>query len=374
MAPRISYQFHGGRPRTGAAANVVGGGGGGGGGFDHNSVQVINGSFPAKPDVGAGVGPAIIYDDCSGSSVTTLWSGGWPDGSGAPYDLSYSTSINSVAMAHSHVSKYMRGCATPGGLANTGNAVMAWKNRTISSFTAKTYMSWYYMADPNWVTQTYGGTGADDGNYKLYDFSTGTSPYDPANWYTSGHLGVDTQRVWNDDDGALDNPDRNGNNFFGITGPSYYAWQKSELEISHDTTNNGYINWYENGVLNSKTPASGHSYYGHTIGGTLTGSAFNDSVGGYNRAYGPTTQWRYWNDVVLDYTLERLLLTNSSTFASSTILEYQEVTAWGTTQITFKAKLGQFSVGQTGYLWVVGANGITGSPAPALHSSVTIGS
>jgi hypothetical protein len=64
------------------------------------------------------------------------------------------------------------------------------------------------------------------------------------------------------------------------------------------------------------------------------------------------------DDVVIDNTESRVVLGNDSVYANCTVLDYQPQTAHSATDITITFNQGQFTVGQTAYLYVIDENGL----------------
>ena len=124
----------------------------------------------------------VVWDNCNhGQSLATRWDGGWPSAN-ATYNLDYRVEQRSIAMPHSRTTKYLAGCHYGTGGADAGFNVMGWKNRTLGAFPQFCLMSFRFRGDDGWDFTC--GSPCDD-NLKHFDYSTGTSPYDPSNWYIS---------------------------------------------------------------------------------------------------------------------------------------------------------------------------------------------
>src|SRR5947207_1048391 len=202
----------------------------------------------------------VVWDDASGSNVTAKWDGAWPNcGGNDAYNLAYRTPSEvgrNIPLPHNHITKYLSGAhygASPG--PQCGYSVIMWKVRTITSFPAYSYASWYQRSDDGWH---FGG----DDNYKTFAYSEGVGPYSlPNNWYmeynprpTSPTSGA----AWHLNDDALGTStqslqiaDQNGHSFWwdGAVNPMAGQWSKIELEIKYTSQTDGYIKSWENGIL-----------------------------------------------------------------------------------------------------------------------------
>lgn len=324
--------------------------------FDHHATVTI---------AGTGFGPKvtaapIVWDDASGATMSNNWDGAWPDCGNPAYAMRYYAPMRGISLPHSHVSKYIAGAHGENGYltscgATGGPVVIFWKNRTIS-LPAYTYAAWYQRFDNAWVFNPTINNPPNDNNLKVYDYSVGGSPMDNNNRYVSYGLGpTDNSQIvqWtvNDDGASMSNPDINGHNYWWgpSVNPMAGQWSKIELAVKITNQNDGYIMIWENGALKV-------NYVGPTD--KYPGTARNDGIGGYARAYGSGNNWRYFADVYLDYTLARVVLANSPNLGSATIVEPQIPSTWTGSAISITVNLGKFSAGQTAYLFVVDSTGV----------------
>jgi hypothetical protein len=307
---------------------------------DGQSVTVTGTSFGSKSTAAQ-----QIWDNCShGQSLTTRWSDGWPNNSGASYNLDYRSSQRSIALPHSHITKYMCGAHYPGTGADAGYDVMPFKNITIS-LPQDVFLTWYDRVDDAW------DVGGGDNNFKIFDWSSGSQPFDPKNWYLNFAPPVSfstPQLQMNDDSGtAIENPDQNSHNVYWSVVPAPWAgsWKKIEvwLRLSNASAT-GFFKWWENGALKV-------DYKGKTD--TWSGTSRTVAIGGYARSQGVTTNWRYFADIYLDNTPQRVVIGNASTWASCTTREVQPITAWSDTSITATINQASFSDGTTAYMYVL---------------------
>lgn len=316
----------------------------------------------------------VIWDDASGTKITDKWTGGYPNAStDSNANLQYrAVGYRGVAGPHANSTKYIVGAHCCGTAANTGIDVMLFKSRTMNSFPQYTYASWYERVDPAWTTTESGMVN----NYKIWDFSYGTSPY-ISDWhinytFSNKFSSTGTREVncqVNDNGSTLTRPSYP--NWYGqgaepwtdCYNPIVGGWKKIEVEIKYSTATDGYIRWFTNGdrtlfnFINTKT-ATGAGTWSEAIGG-YTG--WYQTAGGSN-----LKNFRYYADVYLDYSLARVVLANNSDLAKATIVETQIPSAWNDNLITVAVNLGYFSTaGQTAYLFVVdptGAYNATGFP------------
>ena len=125
------------------------------------------------------------------------------------------------------------------------------------------------------------------------------------------------------------------------------VWKKFEIIAKISSGTDGYWQFYENNVRKI-------NYIGKTD--QMTGTTRYAAFGGYARNYPDATNWRYFNDLYLDTTPQRVILTNSATYSSATIVEPQVPSIWTDTSITVKLNHGKLSAG-TAYLFVFDATG-----------------
>ena len=329
--------------------------------ISHGGSIVLDGTFASK----ATAAPTI-WDDCSGTNVLDKWDGFWPTGaSSADYDMAYRATIRGIGMPHSRASKYICGCAI-GGDAFTGNNVMFWKART-ASFPSYSYFSYYFRCDDNW---TFGLGSPGDDNFKLWDYSTGTSPYGfPANWYfeynprmTSSSSTDQTFHLYDDELGQSDQSlDGDGSAWWGtdggMTNPMGGAWLKHEVEIKWTDQADGYVRFWENNVLQK-------SYTTHTD--LYAGTDRVEAIGGFVRSH-DANNYMYWGGIYYDRFPMRVVLINNATYASATIVEPLIPTAWSTTQITATVNAGALSNGTVWAAYVPG-----GGVAPTVLGSFNL--
>jgi hypothetical protein len=331
-------------------------------------IQGVSGTFAHKGSVtitGSGFGTKavaapVVWDDASGTNILNKWSGAWPKTATTPSNnTNYRTPIRGISLPHNHITNYIAGCGI-GGDAYSGNNVLIYKNRTISSYPAFTFFSWYQRSDDAW---RFGG----DNNYKVWDFSNGSEPYDlPNNWYVEYNpvptSATSTAGAYHLNDDAYPNG-LNGNIGSWWQGtaisPMSGVWTKIQMEIRYDQTSSGYIKLWENGVLKI-------NYSGRTDG--LSGNTRSEAIGGYQRMT-DSNNWRYFADVYLDYTPARVVLANNSVLGQATIIEPQIPSAWTASSISVSVNLGKFASGQTAYLFVFDSTGT----ASAAGFPITVG-
>ncbi len=326
--------------------------------LDHKASITIQGSGFGSKSTAA----PLAWDDASGSSVTQIWDGAWPDKLGTSYDLIYRGPMHGVDPPHAHDTRFIAGAHAVGTGADAGYNVVLFKNLNVSSFPTYIYASWYQRADDGWV---FGG----DNNYKTFAYSVCCSPYQmPNDWFTvygPPHPGSNTdgaQWILTDDGSSLTFPDANGHNTWWSSGvnPMAGKWTKVEVYLKVTNQSDGYIRVMENGkqVVNYKGPTDRYPGTSRTVG-----------IGGYARIRNPMN-WRYFADVYLDRSLAHVVLTNSPDLSSATIIENQVPVSWNDGSITATVNLGHFSQGQTAYLIVVDGTG-NASPGYPVGASGT---
>jgi hypothetical protein len=307
--------------------------------WNHQARVTIQGSSFGSKSAAA----PVVWDDASGTNISAKWSGGWPNrSSNSTYNINYRTPIRGINPPHSRVGRYLAGAHAENGGYDAGYNVLIWKTR--QNAVPYTYMSWYQRADDAW-------TFAGDNNHKTWDVSASSDPYNlSANWYMEYNPTPSSRTsgcAWhiNDNGSSLSNP----SNWWGsaCTNPMS-AWSKAEILIKWSSGSDGFIRIFDNGrqVLNYSGPTD-----------SMPGAVRTEAIGGYSRNSGYANNWRYFTDLYVDYTLSHVVLGNASTYSACTIREAQVPTAWSGSSITLNVNLGQFSSGQTAYVYVMDANG-----------------
>jgi hypothetical protein len=322
--------------------------------FSHKGAVTISGSGFGTKSTAA----PVVWDDASGSSITAKWNMVWPNNN-PTYNTNYRSPMRNIPLPHNNITRYIAGAHGEDKGANAGSFVALWKTRTISSFPAYTYASWYQRCDDAW-------TFYDDNNFKVFDYSTGTGGQEmPTNWYIE-YNARPTSRTssasWHILDDALSTSEQSldgpTSNWWegGAVNCMSGQWTKIELEIKYTNASDGYIKLWENGKQKI-------SYSGHTD--LYPGKTRAESIGSYARAKPFPTNWRYFADVYLDYTPARVVLADNANLTNATVIETQIPTAWSGSSITLSVNAGKFTKGQTAYLFVVdstGAHNASGYP------------
>lgn len=333
--------------------------------FNHKNTVTITGTgFGTK----ATAAP-VVWDDASTGTLLTdngKWSGAWPNrGSNLSYITQYHTPMRNVPLPHNNITRYIAGAH---GLANEGTDagynVMFWKTRTITSYPQYLYLSWYQMYDPAELPINDGSW-----NLKFFDWSAGNSPYTMSsctnnNWFMDTDAGepfTSSSRIQfklNDDSwaysGCAGSLNPRTNQYGGCTScwwssgqNPFTSWLKYEIAIVLTNQESGSIQMWENGVQKI-------NYSGRTDAWSF--GTRSVAVGGYARSWGPN-YWRYFADVYLDYTLQRVVLANNANLASANIIENQIPSSWADNSVTVSVNLGKFLPAQTAYLFIIDAAG-----------------
>ena len=315
------------------------------GALAHNGSITISGSgFGSKPTAAP-----WVWDNATGNKLTQVWGGAWP--SQLPgYNTGYYPPLRGVNPPHSHDSRLIAGAHASNTGADSGYDVILFKSLTMPSFPMHFYASWYQVADREWH---FGG----DNNFKTFDYSLGLNPYarNGQNWYTAygpPHPDSNTDGAqWTIETGTpMLNPDLNGHNAWWASGvnPMSGKWAKIEIAFKATNQNDGWLTVWENGrkVVAYRGPTDTYPGMVRTIG-----------VGGYARMQGFTTNWRYYDDVYVDTTLQRVVLADNPVLANASIVELQIPVTWSDGSITATVNLGKFTQGASAYLFVVDASG-----------------
>jgi hypothetical protein len=320
----------------------------------HNQTVTITGTgFGSKSPAA----PAV-WDDSSGSTLSTLWSGGWPSSGDVDSRIQYRAApYRSMAAPHSRTNRYIVGAHTSDAGFDAGYNVIFWKARTVSSFPAYTYASWYMRYDPNWPSNV--------DNNKTYDWSVGTSPYTGASyWYSefrSGENLVSNPACHVIDAGSSFDSDSGDwwGSSFGANPKN--SWVKAEHILRHsNSANAGLILLRFNGTtcldLSTRTDL-------------YAGTQRNDAIGGYANPTGQSNMWRFFTDVYLDYTWARVFRCDESTLATCTNPTMMIPSSWSSTSINALLYGGALSDSGTTYVYVCDANNSCNSSGFAITMS-----
>jgi hypothetical protein len=311
----------------------------------HNgSITIAGSGFGSKPTAAP-----WVWDNATASKITSIWGGAWPDALPG-YNTGYYAPMRGIQPPHSHDTRFIAGAHAANTGGNSGYNVMMFKSLQLPTFPCNFYASWYQLADPQWH---FGG----DNNFKTFDYSEGGNPYSNiGSWYTvygppHPDSASDTGLQWvNGVSAPILNPDVNGHNAWwgAAVNPMAGKWSKVEIAFKATDQNDGYITVWENGkkVMAYSGPTDNYPTKLRTIG-----------VGGYGRMQGYTTNWRYFDDVYVDTTLQRVVLADKPVLSQATIIELQVPVAWSDGSITAIVNLGKFTQGQVAYLIVVDASG-----------------
>jgi hypothetical protein len=313
------------------------------GALDHKgSIKITGSAFGSKTTAAP-----VVWDDASGSDVLKIWDGAYPDKLGQ-YNTAYHAPMRGVQPPHSHDARYIAGAHAASTGADSGYDVVLYKNVARQAYPFYLYASWYQRVDDKW---TFGG----DNNFKTFLYSTCCSPYTTPYWsisYGPPHptSATDTGAQWIVYGETLTVPDVNKHNawWHGAVNPMAGKWSKVEMAIKMTDQSSGYIDVWENGhqVMNYVGPTDGFPGAQRTVG-----------IGGYARMQGYPGNWRYFDDVYVDTTLARVVLADKPTLSEATIIETQIPTEWSDGSITATVNLGQFTQGQTAYLFVLDSSG-----------------
>ena len=322
--------------------------------WSHKSVVTISGSGFGSKSTAA---PAV-WDDASGQNILDKWDGAWPNNNPV-YETTYRTPLRGIGLPHNRIARYIAGGHGEALGADAGYNVLVFKHRSVTSFPAYTYVSWYQRADDKWV---FGDPAVSDNNFKTFAVSAAPSPYTTPNWYLAYNPPTPSSTTspasyifsYEETGPTLRFPDARGHDHWWgeAVNPMSGVWTKVEMEIKYTSENDGYVKLWENGVLRV-------DYFGHTD--SMPGPLRTEAIGGYARLHGEPENWRYFSDIYLDYSRARVILGNAATFAASTVREVQIPTVWSDSSISVSVNLGAFKDGEPAYLYVVDENGSVNS-------------
>jgi hypothetical protein len=345
--------------------------------YNHRATVIITGSgFGAKATA-----TPLVWDDASGTNVLSKWSGYWPDAALNPNgtanpsgNMQYlSAPVLGANPPHNRTGRYLTGLHGSCGNFHTGQDVAVWKDFTRVEG-GYVYFSWYNYVNPGWVFT--GGMSPQDGNFKIFGYSVQGSIYEiPNNWYISQWDGAgrglysatatNYETIINDDSSGSGLTQSSGQTFQGpMINPLGGAWVKQEVLIKVSSSA-GLLQMFENGFRNV-------NYTGRTD--AYPGTARSAGIGGFARSCESLNNRRYFADIYMDTSAQRVVLGNAATYAASTLREMQIPTTWSDGSISISVNLGKFSEGQTAYLYVFDATNTvsaTGVPVTVGNNRLT---
>lgn len=330
--------------------------------FNHRAIVTITGAgFGTK----ATAAP-LVWDDATGTNVLSKWSGYWPTnalfGPGTTPNpggnMQYmSAPVLGANPPHNRTGRYLTGLHGSCGNALTGQNVAVWKNFTKVEG-GYIYFSWYNYVNPGWGFT--GGMSPADGNFKIFGYSVQGSIYElPNNWYISQWDGAgrglysatatNYETIINDDSSPASGLTQLSGQVFqkAMINPLGGAWVKQEVLIKV-STGAGFLKMWENGFQNVNYTGGTDAY---------PGTGRSAGIGGFARSCENPNNRRYFADIYMDTSAQRVMLGNAPTYAASTIREMQIPTSWADGSINVTVNLGKFSLGQTAYLFVFDATG-----------------
>ena len=367
--------------------------GGAAGPWQHGSTVVLSGSgFGTRPSFGRNGALVRAWDGCESDDPQAVWDEFGPqnDGAAPEYSLRCRTPAQVTAqkasgaapeVAHTHASRYLTGAAFASTAYGADSFVTAY-NTDVSPYL---YASFYYRADPDWYQEA-----STDGNHKMYTYSAGNSPYAQAGYYyfelhefadPLGPITVGTNYFTAPQlfspcaapqgDVRCVDPDLvnwytqgcGGNGYNDPCGSFWtkYAhprhprrdWVKLEYVLKHGSSGDGVHDVYIDNV---------HTWHVELDDDALSPPPpRSETLGGYRRDYGTTdaykNNWSYFSDVYLDLTWARVVVADSATYASATIVEPQRPLSWSDGQIEIRVNLGKLASGQTAWVYVFDASG-----------------
>lgn len=347
------------------------------------SATIAGGGFSLKPQAAP-----LWWDNGEGktlnnpSALRSSYSDAWPFAvtqDGGASNMQYrSVGHRSVTQPHNHSTTYMTGCHDDQGEC-LGGEVGQNVGLTISDGDRHVtwYVSYYLILDPLWPNV--------GGNHKFFNWETNppynmyTNPfcYDNVSGCTSGYLNgrraPGCKETWWGSPQSLQELDYNtcGDwlwdstpSLFGgpvVTGDRGVAnpalgWVKMEHILSTEDSPLLFHQILSNNVAMLDTTRDPEGDCRHSsradnpFGGVTIGGFWRQGMCGGTQDDLNDNACRYYDDVYVDSTYARVILTNASTYESSTILELQPPTSWSDNNIIVTVNQG--SLGQDAYLYV----------------------
>lgn len=352
----------GGTSTGGSGATSNGGSGGGGacdlqfsGAFDHHASVTITGcglgtKSPAQPE---------LWDDATGK-LDTNWDLAVPNQIGGDKDVAYrSVPFRSVPGPHARATHYVVGGHTDSWQPYTGGAVLLSREKSSVPDGTISYARTYYRLDPDWEF----GATLEDNNHKWFVLNQGgAGPYEEHHWYIDydqavfDNANTAVGHKYSPSPGhPLSSPDNNGhNNWWDSSVNPVSAWTLYEVETKLTESDGGWAKVWADGKIIM-------DYSGPTLDSSSDDIAIG--LGGYSSTYAisPTNNYRYFADVYIDFSAQRVVIADQPQLGDSTSIEPQIPTSWTDGEIDISVNLGKLASGSTAYLFIIDANG-TASP------------
>lgn len=310
------------------------------GSWSHDNSVVITGSDFRTKSLAA----PVIWDNCESGSVADTWSKPRPyTATDSTFNMQYRTyPYRSVTAPHTHSNSK---CATGGHAEASYNPYSAARGGIVGlggtmASSDTYYITCYYRLDPLWPKSDLSGV-----NHKIFYVANSGSWYTADYWYMAYRSGF---------------PELQGDT--GVTFHSGFAPCSYYPEIS---MNNPRTQWVRLEFYGG--PNMQRAYTDNKLGFTkYCADSVNDynfiGVGGYwrqkytDRTYGNDNAFRYFEDIYVDNTFSRVVLTNDQIYADATIIEPQPPASWSDKSITVTVNLGKLPDSGTAYLFVFDAD------------------
>jgi hypothetical protein len=311
------------------------------------SGTVSHGSSITIPGSGFGTkstAAPVMWDNCDKTvnSSAAITSAGWqypaprPPGQTEASSLQYkATPYRSVNAPHGLVNKVMTGLCDTG--YNYDHLVC--KTRTLAAFPAQVFASWYETCDPAWSIGD---------NLKTFGWGAGGGAWEGTYWYCSYNPSITTKTG---DNGEYMvsygmSPDPAWNMKVGSPHNILNRWVHHDAALLVTQTQTGYLRVWDDGTL--------HGDLTNYQTDMIAGMDRSFWIGGYTNAMG-TSQWRYFSDLYLDWTFQRVVIGNANTWANCTKYAIQIPSAWSATSITATVNRGEFGASESAWLYVFDA-------------------
>ena len=336
----------------------------------HGGQLVLSGAgFGTKPSAAP-----TVWDDCShGQPMSARWDGWWPntaDGIDPLYATGYrAAGFRGISPPHTHVTGFMGGAHYPATDSNSYN-VAVWKTFSHPAFPYYGRWIYYNRYDPQWA---FGGRN----NFKTFGYSVNGTIYEqPNNWYLEYYTpaSASSPGSWhiNDDGNSLTGTPNDW--FNGASGDAispWLGWVKTEIEVRFSNASDGYVLVWQNNVLK-------YTYHGRTDNLDGVSTTRSEGIEGYSDGVISTNNYRYMADVYYDQSLARVVLANSASYGSATVLEPQIPSAWVDGQVTVTVNLGALDISKSVYAYVFATDGshnavgfpVAGPPPPKAPTSL----
>jgi hypothetical protein len=306
-----------------------------------NTVTLTGSGFGTRADNGGTTDYlCTLWDPCENTALPTLWDGEiLPYDVGADYQINYRTPAQVTAIkgspapatAHARDTKYICGCHSANDYDSGDNVMVGKQLPNYPGAAWHFYANWFTRVDPDWsalVTEhNYKWFHInDEADYlgpliyldtRLDSLTNATLSSAQGNRNTGNCAGwlnniEGTVNPWSTSNGYIQKPNAMKNPVLG--------WHKMEINFWMTPTYDTQFGYNTPRIVVTEDGVESMRFYGQTDWANLCSGITTRwaHIGGYSDAAPNTNNFRYFNDIYIDVTRARVVLTDNATYASST--------------------------------------------------------